>query len=980
MASPPSSGSKPTTPQPSSLGGVLPASDEKQICVEHPRHSALPSNAHKPAEAPHTRGQREGYDEDGQQPPVGDFITHTGEYPSLNSPTVPALQPAPLDPQSIIHNGRTQTPATGWTGAKRGQPNPATTTGFPRSSSLRSLRRPPSPLTSHRGNPVIQLTPQNRLDDSPNQGDQGDQGSIIGALGLGGETDTSEQAEFQSISTQSISTYYSARSKLSALTDSLASATNNLGGAFRRSPAESPYMMLVRERHLIGSHEDLLDWSGKGQHVEFAIGEKLPLTCGEVIGHTSSALVEVVRCRRIKLARKKMVCGRRLRLGTVMNEVQLLQRLRHPHIVQLVGTYLQGDSFAILLYPVAEYNMQTFLKHCTFTEVSTNEPLTYEQQRCWASLRRFFTCLLNALAYIHANNLKHRDIKPLNILVRGPVPRLAYQVYICDFGISSLFSDQDNSQTDGPTPKSVLYCAPEVYSHDKRGRSADVFSLGCVFLEMCTVLAGESVDAFADFRCLENEHDGDESFHGNPAQVGKWISKLRDERPTRFLPKILDCTKHMLRPILTERPSATDLVSLLPNKGRQSCCLSPRELYEAHNARDIDILHPRKLAEDILYQAAESAGLFSRGIVTRCSALNGLFCRIVAEILTPNGSPLTEKGTCRYADLGELVKNCAHTLERTKAALLKGVYTSPADPLILVLGCDEYGQSAFINLFLRKKARLGTKTCKIWKIKLGGETFYMVDTPSFNDSYGGNLAVLANIIEFICTCRLLGCNIRGIVYVTSDSYLTGVAAHNFYQIIKALCGDAYSNVAFVSLQQVQEETLAREEWQVSRFLGVESRFLDRFLDRFLCDLGSARAVLNLIRKDHIELQIEKEMQDLELKLRDTRAVQSMLTPQYPGFLQRDFYHVGLYGTVGGLSQRRSSYIMQLLHGNGVQDDYNLLGTVMKGLPLRGLTMPLREMMAQFEELEQELVGYETALGSFLPNNERGPRVLNPKSP
>lgn len=50
-----------------------------------------------------------------------------------------------------------------------------------------------------------------------------------------------------------------------------------------------------------------------------------------------------------------------MKLETVMNEVRHLQRLRHPHIVQLAGIYLQGDSFAILLYPVAEFNMKTQL-------------------------------------------------------------------------------------------------------------------------------------------------------------------------------------------------------------------------------------------------------------------------------------------------------------------------------------------------------------------------------------------------------------------------------------------------------------------------------------------------------------------------------------------------------------------------------------------------------------------------------------------
>ncbi len=107
------------------------------------------------------------------------------------------------------------------------------------------------------------------------------------------------------------------------------------------------------------------------------MNEQIPLKPLNAIGYVGSALVDSVLCRRIKLARKTMTCSRRQRLETLINKVEHLQRLRHGHIVQLVGTYLQGKNFAILLYPVAEGNLSTFYEMCT-KENTSDGMLAYE--------------------------------------------------------------------------------------------------------------------------------------------------------------------------------------------------------------------------------------------------------------------------------------------------------------------------------------------------------------------------------------------------------------------------------------------------------------------------------------------------------------------------------------------------------------------------------------------------------------------------
>jgi serine/threonine protein kinase len=182
---------------------------------------------------------------------------------------------------------------------------------------------------------------------------------------------------------------------------------------------DSKFGRLLQERGLLLPPTEQLDWSGRGQHVEFRANELIPLKPLAAVGHGGSAMVDSVLCRRIKLARKVMVCNRRQKLETMINEVEHLQRLRHPHIVQLVGSYIQGSKFAILLYPVADWNLATFYELCSVEEGEVCTSIAaMPRVEYLNALSGFFPCLAHGLAYIHANTMKHLDVKPQNVLVR----------------------------------------------------------------------------------------------------------------------------------------------------------------------------------------------------------------------------------------------------------------------------------------------------------------------------------------------------------------------------------------------------------------------------------------------------------------------------------------------------------------------------------------------------------------------------------
>ncbi|CAI9630146.1 unnamed protein product [Alternaria burnsii] len=357
------------------------------------------------------------------------------------------------------------------------------------------------------------------------------------------------------------------------------------------------YYSSLREREILQPFDKELNWSGKGQHVTFSATDVIPLSHISHLGSSMSASVDKVLCRRVALARKTMRCDRRWTVTDALQEVYHLQNLRHFHIVQLVGTYLQGRKFSILMYPAADMHLGTFLEDTVYMDAEASM-----EHRVF--LGSTLGCLTSAVAFIHRHTTKHMDIKPQNILIRktkSSGSRNKWRVYIADFGLSRSFASQDHSQTDGPTSRTPKYCAPEVYNYEQRGRSADVFSLGCVFLEILTAICCIDLHVFADARRGDGD---DESFHANLDRTTEWarrnlFASSYDLLLTRVLvaydlKSVVKLVISMVAQEPEKRPTAADVhhrlhslhgirVTSLPGFfSPMPCCLEPQEPYEAY--------------------------------------------------------------------------------------------------------------------------------------------------------------------------------------------------------------------------------------------------------------------------------------------------------------------------------------------------------------------------------------------------------------
>ena len=186
---------------------------------------------------------------------------------------------------------------------------------------------------------------------------------------------------------------------------------------------------------------------------------------------------------------------RQWRLNHFQNEVEILQKLEHEHLVQFCGSYTDINAFAILVLPVAERTLHDLLVEPT--------PVSIEDS---AMLHKSFGCLAFGLAWLHSKLIRHKDIKPANILIHEG------KLLFCDFGSAMDAELLDTTQTEGLAHKRTpRYASPETHEKKKRNESSDVWSLGCVFLEMLTVLTHSSVDDLLQY--IHHEVDGSVPVH-----------------------------------------------------------------------------------------------------------------------------------------------------------------------------------------------------------------------------------------------------------------------------------------------------------------------------------------------------------------------------------------------------------------------------------------------------------------------------------
>lgn len=149
----------------------------------------------------------------------------------------------------------------------------------------------------------------------------------------------------------------------------------------------------------------------------------------------------------------------------LQHELDVCKDLRHPNIASCLGS----ESFGHRLFIYLEYVPGGSLRRMVNNFGPLESPL----------LQKAIRGVSKGLNYLHTHDppVVHRDLKGANVLVD-----LSFRAKLADFGCSKRdIKTQSFSQVG-----SILWMAPEMLMANGSGRAADIWSLGCLLLEVAT--------------------------------------------------------------------------------------------------------------------------------------------------------------------------------------------------------------------------------------------------------------------------------------------------------------------------------------------------------------------------------------------------------------------------------------------------------------------------------------------------------------
>uniref|UniRef100_A0A8C9GFY4 non-specific serine/threonine protein kinase n=1 Tax=Piliocolobus tephrosceles TaxID=591936 RepID=A0A8C9GFY4_9PRIM len=149
-------------------------------------------------------------------------------------------------------------------------------------------------------------------------------------------------------------------------------------------------------------------------------------------------------------------------------EVAVLANMKHPNIVQYKESFEENGS----LYIVMDYCEGGDL----FKRINAQKGVLFQEDQ----ILDWFVQICLALKHVHDRKILHRDIKSQNIFLTKDGT-----VQLGDFGIARVLnSTVELARTCIGTP---YYLSPEICENKPYNNKSDIWALGCVLYELCTL-------------------------------------------------------------------------------------------------------------------------------------------------------------------------------------------------------------------------------------------------------------------------------------------------------------------------------------------------------------------------------------------------------------------------------------------------------------------------------------------------------------
>ncbi|KAI1158219.1 protein kinase [Nemania serpens] len=401
----------------------------------------------------------------------------------------------------------------------------------------------------------------------------------------------------------------------------------------------------VAKRFYARQFHYLVHYIDKGKHVAYQDDDVVPVVVDKRPGLATNNTVD-----RVVLPNRpgETFSRRRFSLGTgpgmmsyqgLMNEIHSAKNLQSEHLASYYGSYTyHGSAYVIFTY-TGDFTLKSLLS----ATPGPLKPLAKQDRR--RLVMNWIHCLTDTLCYIHKRGRSHGNIKPSTILFcssnyvfYSSMSRLGGEASSSSAGSAS--SDKsvfDRESYDFAAPEQ--WFRPSAAAHRRattsgqqqrssssasassdstattfsisRGggavadasassalalhapnplldpQAADVYSLGCVILELVSLQMKRTHRAFAAHRAARHKLAGrggavlDSSFHKNPGQVETWMAGLardaakktrdKDDVVFRGVAPVLHVVARMLAAPPQERPTAREVEAAMYRILTETC-------------------------------------------------------------------------------------------------------------------------------------------------------------------------------------------------------------------------------------------------------------------------------------------------------------------------------------------------------------------------------------------------------------------------
>ncbi|KAJ8002427.1 hypothetical protein DPEC_G00158780 [Dallia pectoralis] len=293
-----------------------------------------------------------------------------------------------------------------------------------------------------------------------------------------------------------------------------------------------------------------------------------------------------------KFIKKRLsrVSKRGVKREDIEREVEILQQLTHPNIVQLHDVYETRTDVVLILELVSGGELFDFL--------AQKESLSEEEAT------QFIKQILQGVHYLHSRKIAHFDLKPENVMLLDKnvtIPRIK----IIDFGLAHKMDrvGGDFKNIFG-TPEFV---APEIVNYEALGIEADMWSIGVItyiLLSGASPFLGDSKqETLANISAVDYEFD--EEFFSTTSELAKSFIRQLLEKDTRKRLTIQGALNHpWIQPLdprqaLVRRQSVINLENFRRQYARRRWKLSFRIVALCnHLTRMMKKGHPKLAAQD----------------------------------------------------------------------------------------------------------------------------------------------------------------------------------------------------------------------------------------------------------------------------------------------------------------------------------------------------------------------------------------------